>query len=226
MLDRQLPSFGSENESLISDDAMSWQADEEVTKNATAHSEKCILFPSDSRGSLAGAETIYPTAESSAEASERRWAAERDTVKRQIEAVNTSQVIVINSDDDATTDQNPDDDEDFGLLLGTLNSTSPISQLQDKRQGLHDQKQRRSKIPDPWRHNSRRIVHNDELSRLSSPPRATKASLAKQLVKELTEESVDMDLSEYIIPQKASFQTSRQRKRKFGSLCSPGVVTQ
>jgi hypothetical protein len=212
--DHCLTSVRSENESVRSDDAMSWQAEEEVPMNDATTSFANHINPSSNlRGPSIRAETSYLGADNSAEAAERRWAAERDAVKKQVESANTSQVIVIDLDDDASATQDPNDDEGFGLLLETLNSSSPMPQHQEQAGGTNDQKPRRSKIPSPRRQNSRRLIYNDELSKLSSPPITTKASLAKQLMKESLEDSVEMDLSEFLIPQKAYFKP-RVRERE------------
>lgn len=194
----------SENESIRSDDAMSWQADEELPmKDATASLTDFVDSQSNPRGSSTGVEPSYSDTEISREASERRWAAERGAVKKQIESANRSQVIVIDSDDNASA-IHPDDDG-FDLLLETLNSSSPMPQQQVQSKESNNQKPRRSKLPSPWRKNSKRLVYNDELSHLSSPPLAPGASSTKQFAKEPSELDSEMDLSEFLIPQKANF---------------------
>jgi serine/arginine repetitive matrix protein 2 len=201
----RLASVKSEEESLRSDDAMSWQAEEEVPINNFAASAINSVNSAANNTSISvnGLVNTSYTLRSS-EALERKWAAERAAVRQQSESANKNGVVVVESDDESDDEsQSPavDGDADLGLLLETLNSSSPAVQAQPKL--ANAEKPRRSKIPSPWRKNSKRLIYNDELSHLSSPS-AIAGGLPERSVIE-GKESVDMDLSEFIIPQKASF---------------------
>jgi serine/arginine repetitive matrix protein 2 len=218
--DPRLSSIRSEVESVRSDDAMSWQAEEEISLPEGITSISNIAVPPASlRGSLLGSER----SENSAMTSEERYAAEREAVRKQISAADSSKVIVIDSDDDDVSNNHGQEDEDFGLLLETLNSSSPA--VQPRQEPVKDafEKPRRSKIPSPWRKNSKRLVYSDELYRLDSPI-AERVALAKGPAKDLATEATSQpvtvrrivtpvysdetdpaDLSGWQIPQKSNF---------------------
>lgn len=199
----------SENSVPRNDDDMSWQADEEFPLNGSGTSSVNRLnLSSNLRASIVGAEKGYSPDRDSTGVSERRWAAQRHEVKRQMESANPSQIVVIDTEIKTADGQDHNDDEDFGLLLETLNSSSPVQQPQTQHRVLNDQKPRRSKIPSPWRKNSKRLAYSDELSLLSSPSTEAKPSVSKQSF----ENDLEMDLSEFLIPQKANFRP-RVRQR-------------
>lgn len=210
--DPHLASIRSEEDDILGEDEMDWQADEKVSTGNLATSVinqgGSVL---DTRKPMAFGQDIanIPV---SAISSEQRWAAERAAVKSQIESAKKSEVIVVDSDDDSP-DRVGGEDDDFGLLLETLNSSSPAPQQADQPKTNNMEKPRRSKIPSPWRKNSKRLVYNDELSHLSTPIVAN-ALLGRSVVED-TEDSVEMDLSEFVIPQKANF---KPRVRERGSL--------
>lgn len=218
--DPRLSNIRLEADSIMSDDAMSWQAEEEISLPEGTTSISNVAVPAaSSRGSLLGTES----SRHSELTSEQRYAAERAAVKKQIASADASKVIVIDSEDDDLNDRHGDDDEDFGLLLETLNSSSPAIQL--PQEPLKDAfgKPRRSKIPSPWRKNSKRLVYSDELSQLNSPI-AEGVALAKDLAKDVASEAASQpvavrrivtpaysdetdpaDLSGWQIPQKSNF---------------------
>lgn len=218
--DPRLSNIRLEADSIMSDDAMSWQAEEEVSLPEGTTSISNIAVPAaSSRGSLLGIES----SRHSELTSEQRYAAERAAVKKQIASADASKVIVIDSEDDDLNDRHGDEDEDFGLLLETLNSSSPAIQL--PQEPLKDAfgKPRRSKIPSPWRKNSKRLVYSDELSQLNSPI-AGGVALAKDLAQDVATEAASQpatvrrivtpaysdetdsnDLSGWQIPQKSNF---------------------
>jgi len=203
----RLSTIRSEGESVLSCDAMSWQAEEEVRLiDAVASLVDDANQPAGVRGSSAGEDPRHPSAFDGTGIWERKWAAERATVVSQIETASTSQVIVINSDDETSTGR-VDDDEDFGLLLETLNSSSPAVQPRQenpKYDGV--ERPRRSKIPSPWRKNSKRLVYSDELSQARVP-------LAKNIVEDGANDDLEAaELSACLITQESNFKP-RVRER-------------
>lgn len=62
-------------------------------------------------------------------------------------------------------DDGPQDDEDLNLLMETIDSSSPVQAPPEVHEWSSTaEKPRRSKLPSPWRTNSRRLVYSDELS--------------------------------------------------------------
>ncbi|PMD26215.1 hypothetical protein NA56DRAFT_618094 [Hyaloscypha hepaticicola] len=218
--DPRLSTIKYEVDSVRSDDAMSWQAEEEISLPEGTTSISNVAMPAvSSRASLLTSERSGNIAMTS----EQRYAAEREEVRKQIISADPSKVIVIDSDDDNVDDDYGRDDEDFGLLLETLNSSSPA--VQAPQEPIRDafEKPRRSKIPSPWRKNSKRLVYSDELSRLDSPI-SERVALAKGLTQDLaagatsqpvtvrrivtpvySDETDPADLSGWQIPQKSNF---------------------
>ncbi|TVY57409.1 hypothetical protein LSUE1_G010270, partial [Lachnellula suecica] len=206
--------------SLRSEGAMSWQAEEEVVLSSSALSSDNVSSFVAAKGSFSGTNTDNMTwAE--------RDAAERAAVVKQVEAA--SEVIVINSDEEEPKSPHNDEDEDFDLLLETMNSSSPIAYERPEPPKQVLEKPRRSKIPSPWRKNSKRLVYNDELSHLSSPTLASTAGVVKgfaantsnpvtvrRIIPEQQEkDDGEADLSGWQIPQKSNFQP---RPRESGNL--------
>jgi len=204
-------------ESIRSDDGMSWQAEEEIPHQGSSIS---------SRNNAASNRTSRESAalENSVE---ERWAAERAAVVQEASKANSSKVIVIDSGDEQPADAQ-DEDEDFGLLLETLNSSSPVVERREEPKEVFE-RPRRSKIPSPWRKNSKRLVYSDELSHIPSSPPEPRAPAAKLFGKPAAPEQItvrrtmpqesiddtDVDLSQYQIPQKANF---NPRPRESGNL--------
>ncbi|XMA17146.1 hypothetical protein WAI453_009937 [Rhynchosporium graminicola] len=203
----------SEPQTSHSDDAMSWQAEEEIPilGSGSSPGNHCDIF-----GKIRSSTTA-----------EQRWAAERASVAQDAANANISQVIVIDSEDkQSMVDQ--DEDEDFGLLLETLNSSSPVVERQETPKETVE-RPRRSKLPSPWRKNSKRLVYSDELSQMpSSPPEATipaakliekqmtmEPTTVRRIVPEELNDETDTDMSQYQVPQKANF---NPRPRKTGNL--------
>jgi hypothetical protein len=195
----------SEGNSVLSDDAMSWQAEEETTPD-DATASLVYNMNSSARQKSYSAESNRFTVENEARTSDQKWAAERDVVRKQIESVSSSQVIVIGSDvefpDGAGIEE---EDEDLGLLLETLNSSSPaVQQPQLAKDNV--EKPRRSKLPSPWRKNSKHLIYSDELTHLSSPPAKANVPLIKGFQNRAVSDDDDaLDMSSFIIPQKADF---------------------
>ncbi|KAH9220062.1 hypothetical protein DL95DRAFT_383891 [Leptodontidium sp. 2 PMI_412] len=215
--DPRLLNTKAQAETLGSDDAMSWQAEEEIP------------LPGNGTSSRNGIDVFGNSRDSAvAEISgEQRWAAERAAVVQEAANANASEVIVIDSGDDNSTGSQ-DEDEDFGLLLETLNSSSPVVERREAPKEVYE-KPRRSKLPSPWRKNSKRLVYSDELSQMPSSPPEANLPAVKSFGKQITSEPVtvrrtipqelsddgDVDLSEYQIPQKANF---KPRPRETGNL--------
>ncbi|KAH8763441.1 hypothetical protein BGZ57DRAFT_768761, partial [Hyaloscypha finlandica] len=217
--DPRLSSIRSEADSPRSD-AMSWQAEEEISLPEGTTSISNVAIPAaSSRGCLLGSEC----SRNSAMTSDQRYAAEREAVRQQIASADSSKVIVIDSDDDEVNDDHGHEDEDSGLLLETLNSSSPAVQQPHEPVKNVLEKPRRSKIPSPWRKNSKRLVYSDELSPLECPI-AGRVTAVKGLAKDLATETVSQpvtvrqivtpiysdetdpaDLSGIQIPQKSNF---------------------
>jgi len=204
--DPRLSMIQLEGDAMQHDDDMSWQSEEEIALNdATTSLVNNINLTINAEGSSSGQDVSYPNIGDSTEVWEQKWAAERAAVSREIAAAGKDKVVVIESEDE---------DEDLGLLLETLNSSSPAIQPRLELRTSNLEKPRRSKIPSPWRKNSRRLVYTDELSHLSSPPVAASVLSAKPMAKEGIDD-LEADLSEYVIPQKANF---NPRVRESGNL--------
>ncbi|TVY25524.1 hypothetical protein LHYA1_G005112 [Lachnellula hyalina] len=221
----RLSTIRSDADSVRSDDAMSWQAENEVPLSGSALSTNNSANLSVNTRSFSAASTgkINSTGN-------QRDAAERADISKQIESARPSEVIVIDSEDDRPSAGRGDEDEDFDLLLETMNSSSPIVspyQSQGPSKEVFE-KPRRSKIPSPWRKNSKRLVYNDELS---SPTLTSAISLGKNIAGNASSKPVtvkqaftahqesdntnDVDLSGWQIPQKSNFQP---RPRESGNL--------
>ncbi|KAL9106157.1 MAG: hypothetical protein Q9187_008600 [Circinaria calcarea] len=104
---------------------------------------------------------------------EAEWQREREAISKQIQEANTSQVIVINSDeeqgdgryeeDDEGEDRDDDDDVDIWLSAAQLSHQLDQGLLKAPETLAPGQmiKPRRSKLPSPWRRRSR-VVYSDE----------------------------------------------------------------
>ncbi|KAF4628622.1 hypothetical protein G7Y89_g9529 [Cudoniella acicularis] len=228
--DSRFAKVKSEIGSIRSEDAMSWQTEDEIYMDDNATSMANNINSSLSARIVSPDESDNAPCSSGSEVAwDRKLAAERDAVSKQIGRANVDQVIVINSDDGQAEAQE-DDDEDFGLLLETMNSSSPLPMQREEPPKETKEKPRRSKIPSPWRKNSKRLVYSDELSHLSSPV-ATQPSFAGDIVDDAVPKPVtvrrastsyqdsassdDLDLSGWQIPQKSNFQP---RVRQSGNL--------
>ena len=204
LADPRLSTIRSEGSLVLSDDAMSWQAEEEVTADdATTSLVNNINSSSGLRGSSMQPNRVI--SEGISRTSEQKWAAERAGVCKQVKSADSSQVVVIDSDEECPDDaeaEREEDDEDFGLLLETLNSSSPAVEKPQVLAVDEVERPRRSKLPSPWRKNSKSLVYNDELSRLSPPPAHASEGLERN-VASMDDDS--LDLSSIIIPQKQNF---------------------
>ncbi|TVY52808.1 hypothetical protein LCER1_G005715 [Lachnellula cervina] len=214
--DSRLSTVGVDAGSVRTDDAMSWQAEDEVPLNGSALSTNLSANSSvNARGFSAASTSKFNST------SDQKDAAERAEISKQIESARPGEVIVIDSEDDQPSAGRGDEDEDFDLLLETMNSSSPIVspyQSQGPSKEVFE-KPRRSKIPSPWRKNSKRLVYNDELS---SPTVATAINLGKNFsgtassnpvtvkraftAHQESDDTNDADLSGWQIPQKSNVQ--------------------
>jgi serine/arginine repetitive matrix protein 2 len=200
--DPRLSSLRSKSASVRSDNDMSWQAEQEISvPEPTSLTDR---FPSEHKAMTA----------------EERWSADRAEVIKLVEFADTDRLIVIDSDDEKLDHSEADDDEGFGQLLETLNSSSPVVPKAQELVRDFGEKPRRSKIPSPWRKNSKRLVYSDELTHISSPPIAEKDAVAARLAKdtipqpvtvrrisdpELSFEGDSAEFSGWQIPQKSNF---------------------
>ncbi|RFU29123.1 hypothetical protein B7463_g7238, partial [Scytalidium lignicola] len=172
------------------EDAMSWQSDDSdhmLDDQRVGTAQNFVKSNSSVHNSAVHSSLGDSQQTDSLQEWERRVAAERAAVSRTIDEASSNQVIVIDSDDDRQSFDTSSDDQEFNgdatsLLLETLNS-SPYREEQSQRpqfpQPSHDnvEKPRRSKIPSPWRKNSKRLTYSDELSQIShlSSPRDPKS---------------------------------------------------
>jgi serine/arginine repetitive matrix protein 2 len=142
-----------------SESAMSWQPEQTISLDNDIHVHRAHL-PEEA--------SFHETTELMQRHREAEWERERKAVSSQIESASTSQVIVISSD--------VDDEEDIWQAEARHSSSSLIEESSQKApvQPENVEKPRRSKIPSPWRKNSKRLVYSDELAQLSSPPRSEK----------------------------------------------------
>ena len=149
-------------------DAMSWQAEEEIAIDQPVG--KSSVNDNFTTGQQ------VPSGRYATNLSwQQRQAAERAAVSKQIKDDNTSQVFVIESEEEGGDEDEDDDDaageadgdEELGLLMETLDSSSPAVQRREPPKLSTVDRPRRSKLPSPWRKNSKRLIYSDELSKLS-----------------------------------------------------------
>lgn len=150
LMNKQLPSpEGSETDA--NEDQMSWTADtpikmeEPVLPTLPDLARTQLLVPDDS-----GIDHTML-------AREAEWQLEREAVSRQIQMANTSQVIVINSDDkdfrlSAEYDKGSEELHESASPLNV--SRESIPHVSDLFQQSDVAKPRRSMLPSPWRRNS------------------------------------------------------------------------
>ncbi|TVY88184.1 hypothetical protein LAWI1_G007942, partial [Lachnellula willkommii] len=223
--DSRLSTVGADAGSVRSDDSMSWQAEDEVPLSGSVLSTNISANSSVNARAFSAASTSKFNSTSN-----QKDAAERAEISKQIESARPSEVIVIDSEDDHPSASHSDEDEDFDLLLETINSSSPIVSPYQSQEPPKEvfEKPRRSKIPSPWRKNSKRLVYNDELS---SPTLASAINLGKNFTgsasskpvtvkrvftaQQESDDTNDADLSGWQIPQKSNFQP---RPRESGNL--------
>ena len=150
-------------DSIRSKSAMSWQAESAVPVSTSRIDA----------GKTGNSNTIETT-ELFQQRREAEWARERAAVSSQIESASPSKVIVIESDgeeDPINLSGEVDDAEEDIWQAEARHSSSLLEELPPKVPPRQEplEKPRRSKIPSPWRKNSKRLVYSDELAQLSSP---------------------------------------------------------
>ena len=132
-------------------------------------------------------ETAVPSAQRLADQSiqpqdtplEVRWQREREVVIRQIEEANTSQVMVIDTDDENNAGQEDEDEDDVDIWQEEANSSKPTHdssvQLANALLPTEPPKPRRSKLPRTWRRNSQMFysdeVEHPEQDGIAQPPK-------------------------------------------------------
>ncbi|KAH8819988.1 hypothetical protein F5884DRAFT_643019, partial [Xylogone sp. PMI_703] len=218
------------------DGAMSWQSDDNIHMlhehdigNAEEPSLLAGNYPADNSGSNVKQSDGF-------QEYERRVAAERAAISRTIDEADPSNVIMIDSEDeqDYISDGEEFNGDATSLLLETLNSTEYQEEQPQESQfqnPSHDsvEKPRRSKIPSPWRKNSKRLVYSDELSQIShlSSPRDPNSN--RPIILPASDEGLKNGLSSFNrisdkkgsgasnwhVPQKANF---KPRVRESGDL--------
>jgi serine/arginine repetitive matrix protein 2 len=152
--------------SLRSEGEMSWQAENAIT----------VPTSSTDTGKIGNSNAIE-AAEIFQQRREAEWERDRAAVISQIESASPSKVIIIDSDgEEDPANLNCNDAEEDIWQIEARHSSSMLEEQPSKvplRQEIPE-KLRRSKIPSPWRKNSKRLVYSDELSQLSSPQRPQK----------------------------------------------------
>jgi serine/arginine repetitive matrix protein 2 len=151
------------HDSLRSEDAMSWQA-ESTTTLPTSSTD---AYRTRNGNTVEDRELFQQRRET-------EWARERAAVSSQIESASPSKVIVIESDEERDpvnlSGKVDDAEEDIWQAEARL-SSSMLEEQSSKAQLRQEpsEKPRRSKIPSPWRKNTKGLVYSDDLSQLSSP---------------------------------------------------------
>jgi len=150
-------------DSIRSEGAMSWQA------------ESAAPVPT-SRIDVGktGKSNIIETTELFQQRREAEWARERAAVSSQIESASPSKVIIIESDDEENLMNLNGEVDDAGEDIWQAEARHSSSLLEEQPPKVPPrevplERPRRSKIPSPWRKNSKRLVYSDELVQLSSP---------------------------------------------------------
>ena len=154
----QLP---SPERSLLDEeeDRMSWKADTPIKQEGPTPVSAPILVND---------ETIGPndsTVDYTMMARQEEWQREREAVSKQIEMANKSRVIIIESDDEDSENQ-----EDYAADSDIWQAEArSVDQSRETTPGASEilpqpelLKPRRSKIPSPWRRNSQ-VVYSDEV---------------------------------------------------------------
>ncbi len=157
----QLP---SPERSLVDEDEdrMSWKVDTPIKQEKPASTNTQVLVNDDSIGPNDSAIDYTMIAR------KEEWQREREAVSKQIEMANKSQVIIIDSDDDEEEEEeDPEEDvADSDIWQAEAQSTDQSRQTTPEASRILLQtemlKPRRSKIPSPWRRNSR-VIYSDEM---------------------------------------------------------------
>ncbi|TGO29320.1 hypothetical protein BPAE_0016g00430 [Botrytis paeoniae] len=106
---------------------------------------------------------------------------------------------------DNNEEEDFEDDESFGLLLETLDASNQEDQLHSDKSD-HAERPKRSRIPSPWRTNSKRLVYSDELASLS-PDYDAEAPTVEEPSPKSVSKQVDVSTSSQKIPQPDSDST-------------------
>lgn len=160
LTNNQLP---SPERSLVDgeDNDMSWKADTPIKQEAPAFESAQILVSDESMGPNASIIDYTMMAR------EEEWQRERETVSKQIETANRSQVIIIDSDDEEEEKQEPEENlADNDIWQSEAQSAEQSRDTTPEASSISLQpeiiKPRRSKLPSPWRRNSQ-VVYSDEV---------------------------------------------------------------
>ena len=212
----QLPTIISGGKLALSDNAMSCQAEEAVTTDDGTTSLLNHVNSSAGTRDCSSKPKCF-TFEYNTMNSEQQWAAERATVRRLVESGKVSQVIVINSDEEEPQGGEAEhDDEDFGLFLETLNSSSPEVHQARFLDEDNMKKSRRGKLPSLPKPNCKTLSYSDETLELSSTPPSAPSFLENGMTtRSISDNDNAMDLSSIVISQKHHF---KPRIRESGGL--------
>ena len=181
----QLPS-PARSEVDADDDRMSWKFDTlqhhvaplQSSKNASTYTDPTSVPPSPLNHTMMEREA--------------EWRRERETVSKQIQEANPSQVIVIDSDDEnvegseSPAEVDPGDDGDIwleeALRSRTAQSTSEMLPIFCQTEAP---KPRRSQLPSPWMQKNRRVVQEkksaDDSDLFWEPKRTNQACEASSI---------------------------------------------
>ena len=153
----QLPSPAG---SIVDDeDRMSWKASSPVYNDPVLPTTQQPAF---------GEQSINIGLQRQDTPQEVRWQREREAISRQIEEANTSQVMVIDSDEEAEDEVGSEDggDDDGDIWQEEADSSGsirdPSLHVADALLQAEPSKPRRSKLPSSWRRNSQ-VVYSDEI---------------------------------------------------------------
>jgi serine/arginine repetitive matrix protein 2 len=175
------PKFGFG--SARSEGAMSWQAEQTVTVTAARPSSKSSMKDVSMRDA-----SYHEPATLLQRRREAESARERADVSSRIESADPSQIIEISSD----VDDDDSDSEDIWVAEARNSSSMIREQLTPAPQRQeYVEKPRRSKLPSPWRKNSKRLVYSDELARVSPPPQMEQVRSVEPAPVEPTPEPVE-----------------------------------
>ena len=147
---------------VLEEDQMSWKK-----TSPTRSTSSCGLQHSDSHSTSSS--HYNHVDDTMMREKEAQWQREREAVSREIDMVNSSQVIIIDSDLEEQEEVDEEED-DYDVWQEEANSfEKPSEQLKGPKCGLPQAtvKPSRSKLPSPWRRNSQ-LLYSDEFTEVSS----------------------------------------------------------
>ncbi|KAI4196218.1 MAG: hypothetical protein LQ350_006711 [Teloschistes chrysophthalmus] len=160
----QLPS-PADSEADTEDDRMSWKYDT-LPRGAASPSPMQLSYPAAGSSAINSPLANKTTMDSIAmwhQEQEQRCQRERQAVSKQIQEANSSQVIVVNSDDETNSVHRATDEEDGDIWQeqaqssGTGQSTSDIPPIFRQ---TEPRKPRRSLLPSPWMRKTQDVLNS------------------------------------------------------------------